>query len=600
MATPDHESHHEVAPRFADVSTTDEASLDTPPEVVAHNSNHSTIEPNGDVPSEWLTGTKLVAVSIAFGIADIMVALDSSILATALPTISPEFKAVSDIGWYGSAYLLAQTSCQPVFGKIYTCFEPKATYLTSLLVFCIGSILCAAAPVSSCLILGRAVTGLAAAGILTGSLTSRGSVLTIFQNDDQGFDTPALSTAVSDIIFRRAIFGRVVPLRLRPQGMAIMVSISSIVSMIGSTVGGVLTDSVLTWRFSFWLNLPLGLACSLVVFYILDRKPHPDHQLPISTKLLKLDPLSFILLLSSMACLFVAVEFGGVSVSWSNSKAWGSVLGFGLLGISFIILQGHQKEKAVVNLRMMRQRTVAICYMFSFAYGLAITTHTWLLPTYFQGVKYFSASISGVLGLSLSIPMTVFSLVTGFSTTRCGHYVPFMWAGALIYVAGSALLYLLTTDSGMGVYISYSVIAGIGCGMAIQVTFIAVQVVVSPSEMAHACSMEVLFRQLGSAIAISVAENIFLSSTQGRLQQLLPQSNDSILKSGIREFAMLSQTLPPAEQQEAKSLISYGVKQAFILPLTASCVAAVASWGMERIKMDDENERAMAQNIELT
>lgn len=249
---------------------------------------------------------------------------------------------------------------------------------------------------------------------------------------------------------------------------------------------------------------------------------------------------------------------------------------------------------------MMRQRTVAICYMFSFAYGLAITTHTWLLPTYFQGVKYFSASVSGVLGLSLSIPMTIFSLVTGFSTTRCGHYVPFMWAGALIYVAGSALLYLLTTDSGMGVYIGYSVIAGIGCGMAIQVTFIAVQVVVSPSEMAHACSMEVLFRQLGSAIAISVAENIFLSSTQGRLQQLLPQSKDSILKSGIREFAMLSQTLPPAEQQEAKSLISYGVKQAFILPLTASCVAAVASWGMERIKIEDENERAIAQNIELT
>ncbi|KAF7889458.1 uncharacterized protein EAF01_010951 [Botrytis porri] len=383
---------------------------------------------NEDEFGEWLTSNKLIAISIAFGIANIMVALDSSILATALTNISSEFKAVSDIGWYASAYLLAQTSCQPVFGKICTCFEVKTTYLTSLLVFCTGSILCAIAPVSSCLILGRAVTGLAATGILTGSL---------------------------------------------PQGMAIMVSISSIVSRIGSTVGGVLTDSVLTWRFSFWLNLPLGLVCSLVVYYILDRKPHPDHQLPISTKLLKLDPLGFILLLSSMTCLFVAVEFGGISVSWSNSKAWGSVLGFGLLGISFIILQGYQKEKAVISLQTMRQQTVAICYMFSFAYGLAITTHTWLLPTYLKGVKYFSASISGLPGLSLSIPMTVFNLVAGFLTTRCGHYVPFMWAGALIYVAGSALLYLLTTDSGMGVYIGYSVTAGIGCGMAFQVTFIA-------------------------------------------------------------------------------------------------------------------------------
>ncbi|KAF5869172.1 putative mfs toxin efflux pump protein [Botrytis fragariae] len=388
MTTPDHESHHEVAPRSADVSTTDEASFDAPLEVVAHNSNHSTNEQNVDVPSEWLTGNKLIAVSIAFGIADIMVALDSSILATALPTISSEFKT---------------TSCLPVFGKIYTCFEPKTTYLTSFLVSCIGSILCAAAPISSCLILGRAVNRLAAAGILTGSLTSRGSLLTIFQNNDQVVDTPALSTVVSDIIFRRAIFGRVVPMRHRPQGMAIMVSISSVILVIGSTIGGVLTDSVLTWSI---VNKPteilaLGLACSLVVFYILDRKPHPDHHLPISTKLLKLDPLSFILLLSGMTCLFVAVEFGGISVSWSNSKARRS-----------------------------------------------------------------------------------------------------------------------------------------GCEMASQVTFIAVQVVLSPSEMAHACSMEALFRQLGSAIAIICDAEPDTSS---------------------------------AEQQEAKSLINYGVKQAFILPLAASC-----------------------------
>ncbi|KAF7892066.1 hypothetical protein EAF00_008368 [Botryotinia globosa] len=400
MTTPDYESHHENTPRFPDISIADGASLDTPPEIVAHNSNHMTNGQNEDVPSEWLTGKKLIAVSIAFGIADMMVALDST---TALPTILSEFKAVSDIGWYGSAYLLAQTLCQPVIGKIYTCFGPKATYLTSLLVFCIGSILCAAAPVSLCLTIGRAVTGLAAAGILTGSL---------------------------------AIFGRVAPLRLRPQGMAIMASISSIVSMIGSTVGGVLTDSVLTWRFSFWLNLlAIGLACSLLVFYILDRKPDPDHQLPISTKILKLDPLSYILLLSKMICLFVAVEFGGVSVSWSNSKALGSVLEFGLLGISSSFFKDAKKknQRAVVNLQMMRQRTVAICYMFSFAYGLAITTHTWLLPTYFQGVKYFSAFVNGVLGLSLPKPIPIFSLVTGFSTKRCGNYVPFMWAGALIY-----------------------------------------------------------------------------------------------------------------------------------------------------------------------
>jgi MFS family permease len=90
--------------------------------------------------------------------------------ATALPTISSTFGDTSNIGWYGSAYLLAQMASQPVFGKIYTCFEPKRTYLVSLLIFGLGSILCAASPISECLILGRAVTGIAAAGLLTGSL----------------------------------------------------------------------------------------------------------------------------------------------------------------------------------------------------------------------------------------------------------------------------------------------------------------------------------------------------------------------------------------------------------------------------------------------
>jgi MFS family permease len=91
-------------------------------------------------------------------------------LATALPTISSDLKAVNNIGWYGSGYLLAQMACQPVYGTIFTCFEPKRTYLITLLGFGIGSILCAAAPVSACLIIGRVVTGVAAAGLLTGSL----------------------------------------------------------------------------------------------------------------------------------------------------------------------------------------------------------------------------------------------------------------------------------------------------------------------------------------------------------------------------------------------------------------------------------------------
>ena len=145
-----------------------------------------------------------------------------SLIATAIPRITSEFNSIDDIGWYASAYLLAQMSLQPTFGRVYIYFEAKIMFLISLLAFEVGSVICAVAPSSSVLILGRATAGAAAAGMLTGNL---------------------------------AIFGQVVPLRNRPRGMAIMTGLYSIATLAGPTVGGVLTDSRLTWRFCFWINL---------------------------------------------------------------------------------------------------------------------------------------------------------------------------------------------------------------------------------------------------------------------------------------------------------------------------------------------------------
>lgn len=126
------------------------------------------------------------------------------------------------IGWYGSVYLLTEMALQPLFSRVYKFFERKATYIASLVVFEGGSVLCAAAPNSAALILGRAVAGAGAAGILTGSIT---------------------------------IFGQAIPLRQRSLGLSLLQGVSSLAGMLGTTLGGVITDSSLTWRFCFWINL---------------------------------------------------------------------------------------------------------------------------------------------------------------------------------------------------------------------------------------------------------------------------------------------------------------------------------------------------------
>lgn len=245
----------------------------------------------------------------------------------------------------------------------------------------------------------------------------------------------------------------------------------------------------------------------------------------------------------------------------------------------------------------MRQRTVAVCYLFSFFYGLAISTHQWMLPTYLQSIHYTSATLSGVICLAFSIPMTIFGLSTGFFTTRFGHYVPFMWAGSVLYVVGSVLLFRLDADSGPGHYIGYQILAGAGCGMAVQVTFIAVQVVVSPDDMAHACNMEVLFRQLGSSIAISLAENIFLSSVTSPLAKIVPGESSSILTTGIRAFVQLAKALPFQEQVEVKNLLDFGITRAFILPLAATSAAAIASWAIEWRKIEEDGEAPISMEM---
>jgi hypothetical protein len=170
--------------------------------------------------SRYLEPNELAWVSFAFSLASFMIALDYSILATAVPKITSTFNSLEDVGWYGSAYMLTEMALQPTWGRAYLFFERKWLYLLTLFIFEAGSIVCATAPNSILLIIGRAIAGVGGSGMLCGSF---------------------------------AIFGGSVPLKQRPFGMALMNSVFAVASLLGPTVGGVFVDTPhLTWRFCFW------------------------------------------------------------------------------------------------------------------------------------------------------------------------------------------------------------------------------------------------------------------------------------------------------------------------------------------------------------
>lgn len=294
-----------------------------------------------DDDSKYPTGTKLGLLTFGLAMATFVIALDNTIIATAIPRITTEFNALNDVGWYGSSYLLTTTSLQPSFGKVYTYFDVKWVYLSALMIFELGSILCAAATGSTMLIVGRAVAGAGAAALFSGGMT---------------------------------IVGYSVPLRKRAMYIAALSSMFGIASVVGPILGGALTDKA-SWRWCFWINLPFGAIALAAVFFFFSNPPRRYTDMTVKEKLKQIDLLGAFFLICAIVSLLLALQWGGTVHPWSDSKVWGCLLSFGLLIIVFCLIQVWLKDRATMPPRiLLKQRTVGACAMFSSFLAMGLYT----------------------------------------------------------------------------------------------------------------------------------------------------------------------------------------------------------------------------------
>lgn len=229
---------------------------------------------------EYPPAKEAFVIMVAILLAALLVALDRTIVATAIPAITNQFNSLSDVGWYASAYLLTMSSLQMVMGRIYTFFNIKYVFLSCIAVFELGSVLCGAAPNSTALIVGRAIAGMGAAGLSSGGIT---------------------------------IVVHILPLAKRPAYMGAFGSIFGIATVAGPLLGGVFTSDV-SWRWCFYINLPIGGLAMVIILIILKLPENRQiESLARKEKLLRLDPIGNIFLIPSIVCLLLALEWGGTS-----------------------------------------------------------------------------------------------------------------------------------------------------------------------------------------------------------------------------------------------------------------------------------------------
>ncbi|KAF2758755.1 putative efflux pump antibiotic resistance protein [Pseudovirgaria hyperparasitica] len=497
--------------------------------------------------TDYPTGIKLISISASLCLCTLLVALDATILATAIPTITSQFNSLSDVAWYNSALLLTTSAFQIPYARAYTLLSTKYTFLFSVLVFEIGSAVCGAAPNSTALIIGRAVQGVGGAGIFAGCFI---------------------------------IISQTVPLRRRSIFAGLLGAMFGIASVVGPLIGGAFTTGV-SWRWCFYINLPLGAIAFAVVWFIL---PAELGKTPESFKgkrwwevLYRFDPIGTVLFLGSIISLQLAIQWGGLLYPWSDARVIATLVVFGVLFIIWVLVQWREGDNATVPKDVVTQRSVAGAVLYSMISAGAFTIVVYYMPIWFQAIKGDDAVESGIHQLPIILSFVVFSISAGGLVAAVGYYVPFLILGSILASIGAGLLMTLKPHAATGEWIGYLILFGAGIGMSMEQCNVAIQTVLPQERIPAGTSLAVFARSFGGSLGAAIGQNVFEKRLNENLANVLPNLDKSIVSgSGATNLIANVQAISGGDQGlvgQVLELYNNGITQAFLAALILAAMS---------------------------
>ncbi|MEW2396254.1 MDR family MFS transporter [Streptomyces sp. NPDC046862] len=491
-------------------------------------------------------------VLLALMIAMLLAMLDNMIIGTAMPTIVGELGGLEHLSWVVTAYTLATAASTPIWGKVGDMYGRKGAFLTSIVIFLVGSALSGMAQDMGQLIGFRAIQGLGAGGLMVGVM---------------------------------AIIGDLIPPRERGKYQGMMAGVMAFAMILGPLVGGTITDNW-GWRWSFYINLPLGVVALIAVTAVLHLPKKTENR-----SWRRIDFVGAALLTVGITSIVLVTTWGGTEYAWGSAMIM-ELTAIGVAALVGFVFWETKAAEPVMPLHIFKSRNFTLMSVIGFITGFVMFGAVLFLPLFQQSVQGASATNSGLLLLPMLGAMLAVSMVAGRVTTGTGKYKVFPVVGSVLMTVGLFLLSQMDTGTSRLTSGLFMAVLGAGMGCLMQITMLVAQNSVEMKDMGVASSSTTLFRTLGSSFGVAIMGALFNNRVNDVMVERAPGLGAKLTEKSAQLDAASLAKLPAPVREAYQYAVAAGTHSAFVLGSAVAVLAFVAAVFVKEVPLRGGSPKA--------